>query len=77
MSICRAPSYEGDRRPTRHTVEPILKSDGYPGMNSSIACARMEDPNPFNQPSPVDDPMPDDDPARQAPVEEPPKKQPQ
>jgi len=38
---------------------------------------RLEDPNPFNDPDPNDVPMPPDDPARQAPIEEPPKKQPQ
>ena len=49
------------------------------GMNSSIAliAGATEDPNPFSDPAPDGEPMPQDDPARQAPVEEPPKKQPQ
>jgi hypothetical protein len=38
---------------------------------------RTEDPNPFNDPDTNDVPMPPDDPARQPPIEEPPKKQPQ
>jgi hypothetical protein len=42
--------------------------------HSSVA---LEDPNPFNDPAPDDAPVPKDDPTRQAPVEEPPKKQPQ
>jgi hypothetical protein len=40
-------------------------------------CIALEDPNPFNAPNPDDAPVPEDDPTRQAPVEEPPKKQPQ
>jgi hypothetical protein len=38
---------------------------------------KLEDPSPFNEPAPHDAPVPKDDPTRQAPVEEPPKKQPQ
>jgi hypothetical protein len=37
----------------------------------------VEDPNPFNTPDRDDAPVPEDDPTREAPVEEPPKKQPQ
>lgn len=36
-----------------------------------------EDPNPLNEPNPADAPVPEDDPTRQAPIEEPPRKQPQ
>jgi hypothetical protein len=49
------------------------------GMKWPIAQVRTlaEDPNPFRDPGPDGDPVPEDDPARQAPIEEPPKKQPQ
>jgi hypothetical protein len=49
------------------------------GMNRSTApiAGTTEDPNPFSDPAPDGEPLPQDDPARQAPVEEPPKKQPQ
>jgi hypothetical protein len=48
-------------------------------MNWSIAliAGTTEDPNPFSDPAPDGEPLPQDDPARQTPVEEPPKKQPQ
>jgi hypothetical protein len=48
-------------------------------MKRSIAQIRTlaEDPNPFSDPAPDGEPVPEDDPARQAPIEEPPKKQPQ
>ncbi len=48
-------------------------------MNTSPSLNRiaMEDPNPFRNPDPDDAPVPEGDPTRQAPIEEPPKKQPQ
>ena len=54
-------------------MQPIC----YPIMMWSLSRAFMEDPNPFKDPVPDEDPLPEDDPARQAPVEEPPKRQPQ
>jgi hypothetical protein len=54
-------------------MQPIC----YSIMKQSLSRALMEDPNPFNDSVPDDDPLPEDDPTRQAPVEEPPKKQPQ
>ena len=77
MSICRDPT---GARPRGH--EWALRGTGNAGGRLSdqhviSVGAAMEDPNPFNHPDPENDPVPEDDPARQAPIEEPPKKQPQ
>jgi hypothetical protein len=47
-------------------------------MSKTVARRlQTEDPNPFKEPDPTDTPVPDDDLTRQAPIEDPPIKQPQ
>lgn len=57
----------------------IRAPNGYSPMMPTLVtrCLETEDPNPFKEPDPTDAPVPEDDPTRQAPIEEPPRKQPQ